>query len=60
MARREGHHFGAHHGFTGSAGKTLVRPHLRSGGQPRPKHDDAAADTKLVKKLVKPAALKRP
>lgn len=58
MARREGHSFSKKHGFTGSAGMSAVRPHLRNGGQTR-KHDDVAADAALVRKLVKPGSLKK-
>jgi len=48
--------FPASHGFSGSAGKTYVQPHMRGG---RVKHDDVAEDRALAKEMVKPGALKK-
>lgn len=41
-------------GFTGSAGKTMVKAYARGGAV----HADEAMDKKLVKQMVKPAAMK--
>lgn len=41
-------------GFTGSAGKTMVKAYARGGMA----HADEAMDKKLVKQMVKPAAMK--
>ena len=49
--------FPASHGFSGSAGKTYVQSHMRGG--PVKKHDDEAADRRLVKEMVRPGALKK-
>ena len=49
-------------GFTGSAGKTMVKAYARGGYVMKAKggatHEDEAMDRALLKKMVKPAAMK--
>jgi hypothetical protein len=47
--------FNPKHGFTGSAGKTMVKGYARGG---KVKHDDAAQDKVLIRQEIRKALKK--
>ena len=47
--------FNPKHGFSGSAGKIMVKGYARGGAV---KHDDAAHDKAMIRAMVKPSAMK--